>query len=153
MEQAPDYFENSNNDQPKSEQSASREAGQSTVIPVMAEQLVVGKDVVETGKIRISKSVTEHQESFNMPLNQEEVTVERVTLNQYLDTPPPPVRYEGDTMIIPVLKEVAVVQKRLLLVEELRVTKRQVQKQETQQVSLRQEEVQVTRVKDESQNI
>ena len=84
-----------------------------------------------------------------MPLNQEEVMVERVTLNQYVDSPPPPVRYEGDTMIIPVLQEVAVVEKRLLLVEELRVTKRQVQKQETQQVSLRQEEVQVTRVNDE----
>jgi stress response protein YsnF len=55
-------------------------------------------------------------------------------------------------MIIPVLREVIVVEKRLLLVEELRVTKHQVLKQETQQVTLRKEEVNVERVANHQAN-
>jgi stress response protein YsnF len=49
-------------------------------------------------------------------------------------------------MIIPVVREVLVVEKRLLLVEELHVTKTQVQKQETQHITLRKEEVIVERL-------
>lgn len=116
------------------------------VIPVIEEQLVIDKRVVEKGRVRISKRVREQEETVNIPLVQENVQVERIPLNQYIAEPPPPVRYEGNTMIIPVVREVVVVEKRLVLVEELRVTKNQVQTQETQKVRLRKEEVKVKRV-------
>jgi len=80
----------------------------------------------------------------------EDVNVERVSLNKYIDTAPPPVRYEGDTMIIPVLREVTVIEKRLLLVEELRVTKHRTELEETQDVSLRKEEIKVTRAENDT---
>jgi hypothetical protein len=35
--------------------------------------------------------------------------------------------YEGETMIVPVIEEVPVVEKRLKLTEELRITKRRIQ--------------------------
>ena len=55
----------------------------------------------------------------------------------------PPVRYEGDTIIIPVIKEVLV--KRNLLVEEVRITKRTGETVVQQQVALRKENVTVER--------
>lgn len=113
-------------------------------IPVIEEQLQLGKRIIETGRVLIQKSVTEREETVTMPLNRDEVNVERVLVNRYVDTPPP-VRYEGDTMIIPVLEEVVVVEKRLMLIEELHVTKRQTQTIDTQQVTLRKEAVTITR--------
>jgi uncharacterized protein (TIGR02271 family) len=114
-------------------------------IQVLEEHLKVTVKEVETGRVRITKHVTEHIEDINIPLVSEEVEVEKVAINQYVETSPG-VRYEGETMIIPVIKEVLVVEKKLVLVEELRVTKRQVQTSETQQVTLRKEEVSIERL-------
>lgn len=115
------------------------------VIPVMQEQVTVGKRTVETGKLRISKKVTEDQTSVSIPLVHEEYQVERVPVNQVVDTPPPAMRYEGDTTIIPVLREVLVVQKRYEITEEIRITKRRTENTETQNVALRKEEVTIER--------
>jgi len=62
-----------------------------------------------------------------------------------VDTPPPAMRYEGDTTIIPVLREVMVVQKRYEIMEEIRITKRKTESTDTQQVILRKEEVNIER--------
>ena len=115
------------------------------VIPVMQEQVTVGKRMVETGKLRISKKVTEDQTSVSIPLVQEQYDVERVPVNQVVDTPPAAMRYEGDTTIIPVLREVLVVQKRYEIIEEIRITKHRSENTETQNVTLRKEDVQIER--------
>lgn len=120
----------------------------SRVLPVLEERAVVRREVVEAGRVRITRRVHEHEEEVPVPLQHEEVEVERVPLNQTLPAgaPAPVTRYEGDTMIIPVLREVAVVETRLLLVEELRVTKRQVATLHTEPVHLRREELTVERL-------
>jgi uncharacterized protein (TIGR02271 family) len=110
-------------------------------IPVMEEQVQVDKKVVESGRVRITKVVSEQEVPVDIPLIQEEHDIQRVPVNEYVETAPPPIRYEGDTMIIPVVREVLVIQKRLLVVEELHITKTQVQKQDTQHITLRKEEV------------
>ena len=115
------------------------------VIPIIEEQAFVDKRVVETGKVRISKRISEHEEFIDEPLFREEVTVERVPVNQYVDQPPQ-VRHEGDVMIIPVVQEQLVMQKRLVLVEELRVRKQVVETHQPQTVTLRREDVDVRRV-------
>ena len=114
------------------------------VMPVIEEQLQVGSRVVETGVVRIAKRVIEEQQTVEVPTIREEVTVERVAVYQYLETPPT-VRYEGDTMIIPIVREVVVTEKKLLLVEEVHVTKLKTTDHETQQFTLRKEEVIVER--------
>ena len=50
-------------------------------------------------------------------------------------------RQEGDVLVIPVLEEVIVLQKRLMLKEEIRITKRSQQIIEPQAVTLRREEI------------
>jgi uncharacterized protein (TIGR02271 family) len=115
------------------------------IIPVLQEQVTVGKRLVETGKVRISKTVTEDQTSVSLPLLHEEYDVERVPINKVVETAPPALRYEGDTAIIPVLREVLVVQKQYEITEEIRITKRKTETTDTQQVTLRREEVHIER--------
>ena len=124
------------------------------VIPVIAEQVVVSKRMVETGKVRISKKVSEEQTPVSIPLVHEEYDVERVPVNEVVDTPPAAMRQEGDVTIIPVLREVMVVLKRYEIVEEIRITKRKTESTNTQQVSLRKEEINIERsVSDTNGNI
>ena len=57
-------------------------------------------------------------------LRHDTVEIERRPLDRQLDDgEAPAVRWEGDTMIVPVVKEIVVTQKRLVLVEEIRISR------------------------------
>ena len=114
------------------------------IIPVIEEQLLISKQVVDTGIVRIVKQVIEESEVVDIPMLREEVVVDHIAVYQYVDEAPA-VRYEGETMIIPVVREVLVTEKKLLLVEEVHVTKRQITDQEHVEVMLRKEKVTVER--------
>jgi uncharacterized protein (TIGR02271 family) len=118
------------------------------VLPIIEERAVVHRELVETGRVRLTRRVHETDEEISVPVQHDEVDVERVPINQTLPAGaiPPATRYEGDVLIIPVVREVAVVETRLLVVEELRVTKRQVTTQHTEPVHLRREELIVERL-------
>jgi uncharacterized protein (TIGR02271 family) len=115
-------------------------------IPVIEEDLHVERREVETGRLRFVKTVSEREAVVDEPILRDEVTIERVPLNQPWEGPPPPVRYAGDTMIIPLLEEVMVVEKRLVLKEELHVRRVRTTAQEPQTVTLRSEDIRVERV-------
>ncbi len=117
---------------------------QSAVLPVIEEQVHIEKRIVESGVVRVSKKVHEEKVMVDVPVIHEEHDVERVEINQYVDEAPT-VRYDGATMIIPVLREEVIVQKRLVLVEELRIKKKLVQTKKQEEVTLRKEEVIVER--------
>lgn len=127
------------------QEAFSRTAPEDTVVPIVQEELHIGKQKVETGRVRLTKTVQEREVMVSEPSMQEDIQIERVPVNRWL-TEPASVRYEGDIMIIPVMEEVPVVEKRLRLKEELRVTKRQITTQRTEAVRLRTEEVQVERI-------
>lgn len=114
------------------------------VIQLAEETLRVGKRIVERGQVRVVKRVVERQETVDQPLLREEIAVERVPIHQVVEQASP-VRYEGDTTIIPLYEEVLVFEKRLMLVEEVRVTRRQTERYDPQTVILRREEVVVER--------
>lgn len=115
------------------------------VLPVIVEELEIQKRKVETGGVRVTKIVREREELVDEPLLREQVEVERVVLNKVVDSAVP-VRREGDTLIIPVLEEVLVVEKRLILKEELHITMSRVATKEPQRVTLRSEEAVVERI-------
>jgi uncharacterized protein (TIGR02271 family) len=125
-----------------------RDDGGSVVVPVVAEQLEVQKRKVEGGGVRIRKTVHEREEVVDEPLMREEVQVRRVPVNRVVDGPVP-VRHVGNTMIVSLLEEVLVVEKRLMLKEELHITKEEVESYRPQRVRLRSEEAVVERVEDE----
>jgi uncharacterized protein (TIGR02271 family) len=123
----------------------SPEAGQSRVVPVMVEELDVQKHKIETGRVRISKVVREHEELVDEPLFREEVIIERVPINRFVEEAIP-LRSEGDTIIVSLLEEVPVVEKRLMLKEELRITVRRAEARKPTSVTLRSEEATVERI-------
>ena len=114
-------------------------------VPVIEEQISIRTQTVETGRVRLVKQVKEEEVMVEAPLLYDQTEVERVAINQYVETAPE-VRYEGDTMIIPVMREEVVITKRLILVEEVRVTKQQISTVSTQPVILRQETITVERI-------
>ena len=109
---------------------------------VLQEQVNIDKKIVESGKVVINKKVHKEDKDVEVPVSHEEVEIKKVTINKYV-TEAPDVRYEGNTTIIPVIKEVAVIEKKLLLVEEIHVIKHVVEKTEEHIVPLRKEEIQV----------
>jgi len=113
------------------------------VIPVIEEEVIIGKKVVETGRILVKKTVSTEDVTVEVPVLTEHFDIERVSINQYLDNPPAPLRYEGDTIVIPVLKEVVV--KRILLVEEIHLIKKVETSNKTENISVRKEEVTIER--------
>jgi uncharacterized protein (TIGR02271 family) len=119
--------------------------GQSLVVPVMVEELDVQKHKVEAGRVRISKVVREHEELVDEPLLREEVIIERVPINRFVEEAIP-LRSEGDTIIVSLLEEVPVVEKRLMLKEELRITVRRVEAHKPISVTLRSEEATVEHI-------
>jgi uncharacterized protein (TIGR02271 family) len=115
------------------------------VIPVVEEELAVGKREVEAGRVRVTKLVHEEQRVVDQPLTSEEVIVERVPVNRVVEGPVE-VRHEGETMIVPLLEEVLVVEKRLMLREEVRISRRRSETHRPQTVTVRKEDVKVERI-------
>ena len=105
---------------------------------------MVHKERVATETVRLRKRVHEDEEVLDVPVQTEAIEVERVPVGRWLDAPAE-IRHEGDTTVYPVVEEVLVVEKRLRLVEEVRVTRRQGTRRVQERVGLRREEVVVER--------
>ena len=113
-------------------------------IPLVEERVTVGKRQVETGRYRVSVSVEEREERVPVELAHDEVEIERVPKNVALQELPS-VRLEGTTTVIPVVEEVVVVEKRLVLVEEIHVRRKTATSTEEIPVQLRAEQVKIER--------
>lgn len=119
---------------------------ESAVVPVLEEKLVVGKRAVETGAVQVRKRVRERVERVDVPLLRETVDVKRIPINKEVREMPR-VRETADEIIIPVVEEEVIVTKRLILKEEVRLTRRRTSTRERQDVTLRSEDAEVVRVK------
>ena len=114
------------------------------VVPVVEETAVVYKERVTTDTVRLHKRVHEDEEVLDIPVQTEAIEVERVPVGRWIDAPAE-IRHEGDTTVYPVVEEVLVTEKRLRLVEEARVTRRQTTHNVRKQIGLRREEIVVDR--------
>jgi len=120
-------------------------AGQELRVPVIREEAVIRKQQVERGGVRVQTTINEHEEVVEVPLVHDEVGVERIPVGRVVDTVPE-TRTEGDTLIIPVLEETLFVEKRLVLKEEIRVTRRFAETVEPTRVVLREQQVNIGRI-------
>ncbi|HJU09779.1 MAG TPA: YsnF/AvaK domain-containing protein [Candidatus Binataceae bacterium] len=116
-----------------------------TSIPIVKEQVRVGSQEVVTGRVVLNKKVDEREELIDMPLISENYRVERIPKNLRLDGVPA-VRRQGDVTIIPVVEEVAVVTKQMVLREELRITRVRTKVNRSQRVRLKRERIDVSTV-------
>lgn len=116
-------------------------------VPVVQEEALVEKQVVDTGRgVRIHKIVAEHPSQIEKTLMHDEVQVSHVPIDRIVALDQAPAtRYEGDTLVVPVLEEVLVVERRLRIKEELRITRTRREERHLETVMLRQEQVSVQR--------
>lgn len=131
----------------RTEPAAVETTTESIITPLLREELQVGKQVVDTGKgVRVHKTVTEREQSVEVPLAHDELVVERRPVGRIVDAANvPTAHYEGETLVVPVLEEVLVLQKQLRLTEEVRITRHRHETRTTQSATLRQEQVDVER--------
>jgi uncharacterized protein (TIGR02271 family) len=115
------------------------------VIPIVEERAAILKRKTLTEGVRVRTVVREEDATVEEPVATEEVDVERVPLDTWVDAPVP-VRQEGDTTIVTLVEEVVVVEKRLRAIEEVRITKRQDVQPSVQTVTLRREEAVIERL-------
>ncbi len=118
-------------------------------IPVLQEELQLGKRTTETGKgVRLKKSVSEEIWRIDDDLKQQTLDIQHIAVDAWVVGDPPVNRYEGATLVVPVLEEVLVVEKRLRLKEEIRITAKSAQQPVSEHVVLRKEQVSVERFDD-----
>ena len=114
-------------------------------IPLVEERLLVGKREVEAGRLRVHISVNEREERVPVTLAHDEVEIARVPKNLPLSELPS-VRLEGNTTVIPVVEEVVVVEKRLVLVEEIHVRRKTGSSTEEIPMIVRSEQASIERI-------
>jgi stress response protein YsnF len=105
-------------DQPVSQDTSS----EAEVIARAEEEVRLDKRMVTTGKVRVRTIVDVETELAKATLDGETVEVTRVPIDRIVEQPPG-IRVEDNVTIIPVLEEVLIVEKRLVLKEEVHIRK------------------------------
>jgi len=119
-------------------------------IPLVEERVSVTKREVEAGRLRVQVSVEERQDQVPVELSHDEFEIERVPVNKAVNALPS-VRLEGSTTIIPVVEEVVVVEKRLVVVEEIHVRRKSTTETRQIPVTLRSERARIEQSGDAGQ--
>ena len=118
------------------------------VIPVVEETARLDKVVRETGRVRVTTGVSEQIERVEADLQHEDIEVTRIPRDETVASVPP-IRIEGDVTVYPVVEEVLVVERRLVLREEVHVTRRRRVEHVAEDVAVRRTEARVERTPSE----
>lgn len=120
-------------------------SGQREVVSLAEEQVRVNRRKVETGRVRVSTKVGTREEEIDVELMKDEVEVRRVPVGREVDGPVP-IRQQGDVTIVPLVEEVVIVRKQLVLREEVHIRKLSIRRRESERVELRYEEPVIERL-------
>lgn len=120
-------------------------------VPVLAEELMVTKRKVDTGRVRVNTVTHEHDALVNETLSKEKVEVERIAVGKVIDAIPA-VRNEGDVIVIPVVEEELLIERRLILKEEVRIRRVHETEGHQERVTLRRQEAVITHVPADTQS-
>ena len=128
----------------RSEASPDGKPGAVAVLELVEEQAVISRRVVAGATIRVETTTTLRQHQVDEALSRETVEIERVPVGRVVEAVPD-VRQEGDVTIVPVMEEVLVLERRLILKEEVRIRRVRTTEAHRETVQLRQQEATVTR--------
>ena len=103
------------------------------------EELRAGVREREAGRVNVRKRIRTERERMAVPRRREEINVERVQVNE----PASGAELGEDEVVVPVVEEEIVVQKRPVVREEIRVRKDVVEEEEVVEADLRKEEVEI----------
>lgn len=111
-------------------------------LPLVEERLEVGKRQINLGEVRLHKTVEQFEETTPVHLTHDDIEVQRVPVKpgeqKSMET-----HNEGEWLVIPVLREVAVVKKEVVVIEEIRIRKRQITEEQEVTEQLRREHIEI----------
>ena len=113
-------------------------------ISVVKEEVVIDKQKVVTNEVNLKKTVKTEVVDIPLTNTYTRYEEERIPIDRLIDEMPR-TREEDGKLIIPVVREEAVVVKRLRLVEEIHLTRQTEVENRTEQVTLRSDEVTLDR--------
>ena len=96
---------------------------ESVTLPVLEEQLSIGKRQVVKGLVRVSTRTETVEQVADAVLDRSMVDITRVPVERFVEAAPPD-RIEGDTTIVSVVEERLVLVKQLVVTEELHIRRR-----------------------------
>ncbi len=114
-------------------------------IEIVEEQAVIGKQVRDTGGVRITTHTEIVPEIVRDTLTETAVEVDRVAVGRFVESVEAP-RVEGDVTVVPVYEERLVVEKRLFLLEEVHLRRVTRSREVEVPVELRRQTAQVDRL-------
>lgn len=113
-------------------------------IALHAEEVSVALRIAEIARVRIETVTSDVEHPVHQALATEAAEIVHVPRGHFVDEAPSP-RFEGDLVIVPVLEERVVVEKRLFLKEELHIRRVRSVADHTETVFLRRQDVNVSR--------
>ncbi len=117
---------------------------QEHTLPIYVEELDVSHRRISTSLVRATRTTRNREQLIEEDLTHERVEVERIPIGRVV-TAVPPVREEGDTTILSVVEEVVVVERRLVLKEEVHFRRVKTTERHAETVVVREQDVAVTR--------
>jgi uncharacterized protein (TIGR02271 family) len=114
-------------------------------LQLFAEEAHVSRRTVETGRVRIATVTHTRDHLVDEMLARTNVEVERVPIGRAIDAIPP-VGGDADHTIIPIVEETVVVERKLVLKEELHIRRKRATERYRETVKLRHQTAEVTRI-------
>lgn len=130
---------------PSERSDSKRPSEGGSTVPLLEERASIDKRTVTTGKVRVVTHTETVEELVRAVLEGEEADVSTVELDQTVSGSAPRIRTEDGVTIIPVLEEILVVEKRLVLKREIRIRTRSTSETVEIPVSLRKQRATVER--------
>jgi uncharacterized protein (TIGR02271 family) len=118
----------------------------SAPLRLLVEEITVARRRVEGETVRVSTVTREIEKIVDEALMHERVEVEHVAIGRQIDAVPP-VREEEDVTIIPIVEEILVIEKRLVLKEEVHIRRVRVPEIHHEVITLREQDIAVERTK------
>ncbi|MDQ2745682.1 MAG: YsnF/AvaK domain-containing protein, partial [Acidobacteriota bacterium] len=120
-------------------------AGQNEIaLPVVEEQLNVGKRIVQRGSVRVHTRIAEKPVSETVNLREEHITVERRPVDRAVENAP--AAFQEGSFEVAEMAEVPVIAKETRVVEEVVIGKNVTERQETVSDTVKRTEVEVNKV-------
>ena len=125
---------------------------QEAVLPVVEEQMAVGKREVERGGARITTHVTEQPVEAQVNLRDEQIKIDRQAVNRPLTAADQAILQNGAAIEVTETDEEPVVAKQARVVEEVRVGKQVSERTETVRDSVKRTDVEVEQLDGQTEN-
>jgi stress response protein YsnF len=114
-------------------------------VRLQAEDVAISRRTVAGDTVRVQTMTHVRDHHVDEDLSHVRVEVERVPIGQHVSSVPP-IRQEGDTTILSVVEEIIVIERRLMLKEEVHIRRVHVAERHQETVAVREQSVEICRV-------